>query len=480
MGKIFMSMVEFSCCCDTYLNATLAYCSLCQQVEQARIVSNQQGVFLERICAQTGTQRSKLAADPAWYRQRLDYLPPLSQVNSPLPAKLGCPLDCGPCQWHSNRLRLPIFSITNDCNLDCPKCFTYNRPDKKYFKDVEDTKKIINHIINATAGVQLINLTGGEPLLHPQLFDILQACVHDKIGRITINTNGLLLAENSLLAQRLKESGVQLIFSLDTLDPDTSRLIHGRDITRQKQKALEVLETLQIPTTLLHVCIKGVNYLESQTLIEKYIKKDFVRGVTIQNMTFTGQNGSRFMPREHITLDEVETLLCRDGTFNKSDFFPHGGYHPLCYSIAYYVVCGERLFPLTRLLSWQVLQELLENTYVLDPTRDLSQEFMAGVNRLWAEGEDEEVLKALKVFIQGLYPTDYQISVQDRQLWTEKNIKMIYIHAHMDEDNFDIDRVSRCGDLVPDESGALIPACSYNLLFRQKDSRFWKAGSKPV
>jgi hypothetical protein len=54
-------------------------------------------------------------------------------------------------------------------------------------------------------------------------------------------------------------------------------------------------------------------------------------------------------------------------------------------------------------------------------------------------------------------------------------IKMVYIHPHMDEDNFDMARVSRCGDMVPNESGVMMPACSYNLLYRRRDPRFWRA-----
>jgi uncharacterized radical SAM superfamily Fe-S cluster-containing enzyme len=57
-------------------------------------------------------------------------------------------------------------------------------------------------------------------------------------------------------------------------------------------------------------------------------------------------------------------------------------------------------------------------------------------------------------------------------------VKPVTIHAHMDSENFDVARVSLCGDLVPHENGAMIPACSYNLLYRQKDPRFWTGGDK--
>jgi hypothetical protein len=66
------------------------------------------------------------------------------------------------------------------------------------------------------------------------------------------------------------------------------------------------------------------------------------------------------------------------------------------------------------------------------------------------------------------------LPASERKALLERWIKMLLIHPHMDSDNFDIDRVSSCGDLVPDEDGRMIPACAYNLLYRQKDSRFWR------
>ena len=110
---------------------------------------------------------------------------------------------------------------------------------------------------------------------------------------------------------------------------------------------------------------------------------------------------------------------------------------------------------------------------MLDAKKDFSVHLRNGIDRLWAEGEDDNFINILKNFISELYPQGVNITPRERRKIAEKMIKMIYIHSHMDEDNFDIDRVSRCGDIVPDESGRMIPACSYNLLYRKLDSRFW-------
>jgi len=465
---------------ETYLNSTLAYCPSCQRTELARIVVREAQVFMERVCPVQGTQRIKIVEDYHWYVEKMAAPQMIASPTIRQPVVRGCPHDCGLCEFHTAKIHLPVLSITNDCNLHCPICFTYNRPDQKYYKSAADMQTIVNHIVAQTGGVELINITGGEPTLHPHLFDLLAICQHPKIGRITMNTNGLKIAQDLEFAKKIKAAGVQLVLSLDTLDPHQSKLIHGKDLVAKKLRVLQILEELQIPTTLLSVCIKGVNEEEVANLVHTYLKKDFVCSITIQNMTFTGQQGSQFKPRAHITIDEVEQLLARRGEMSQADFFPLGSYHPLCYSVAYYIVQENKILSLTRLIDKAILTAASQNSYLLNTNQDFSAQFQQGINRLWAAGEDEGTIKRLKELLQELYPKDRNLTALERLNIAEKRVKMVYIHPHMDDDNFDIDRVSRCGDVVPDESGRMVPACAYNLLHRKQDTRFWVEPPSPL
>lgn len=336
-------------------------------------------------------------------------------------------------------------------------------------------QRILVHLQQQAGSIELINITGGEPTLHPALFELLETCKQPYIGRITMNTNGLRIADDLAFATQIKAAGIQVVFSLDTFDPEKSRVIHGRDISEEKKRALHILEDLDIPTTILPVCIKDLNEEDVADIVQQYITKKFVRSITIQNMTFTGRNGSQFQPREHITIDEVEQLLATKAEFSRTDFFPLGSYHPLCYSVAYYIVYKDRLLPLSKLIDKSVLTRFSEDSYLLNAEQDLSSHFLDGINKLWAAGEDESFLRVLRQFIEELYPVDRTLTTLQQREIAERMLKMIYIHPHMDEDNFDIDRVSRCGDIVPDESGRMIPACAYNLLHRKRDLRFWIA-----
>jgi uncharacterized radical SAM superfamily Fe-S cluster-containing enzyme len=77
--------------------------------------------------------------------------------------------------------------------------------------------------------------------------------------------------------------------------------------------------------------------------------------------------------------------------------------------------------------------------------------------------------------VDRVYPAGRSLSAAERQTVAEESLLAVYLHAHMDEDTFDVARVAVCPDQVPDPDGRLIPACAYNLFYRQKDPRFWFA-----
>jgi len=460
---------------ETMLSSTIAYCPLCKSNEFARIVSNAQGVFMVRQCPKKPDNAFKLSSSVDWYLRRVHAVQPVSSActTDRKPSSQGCPKDCGLCEWHAGGLHLPVFSITNDCNLDCPICFTYNRPDSKYYKPLEDVKKIVDHIKRENPNIQLVNITGGEPTLHPQILDILQLLKDEGIERVTMNTNGIKLSADREFAKSIKASGAQCVLSVDTFDPQKSITIHGKDISTHKRKVLALLEELDIPTTILSVAIKGLNEDEVAQIVNRYISKPFVKSITIQNMTYTGQNGSNFGSHKYITIDEVENSLAIEDKIAVDDFFALASYHPLCYSVAYYLLLDERLIPLTKIFDLETLKEMSMDNYILEPKEEFRKKFQEAISILWANGEDEDVIGSLKSFIKELYPSDRELTQKQREALIESKTKMLYIHPHMDENCFDLGRVNLCGDLVPDESGDMIPACSYNLFYRQKDERFW-------
>ncbi|HWP97070.1 MAG TPA: radical SAM protein [Syntrophomonadaceae bacterium] len=91
-------------------------------------------------------------------------------------------------QWH----------ITERCNCRCLHCYQEECRDESDQGEIETTRRAISHFLHGRKGV--ITITGGEPLLHPHFFSLLNSLEHP----FGVLTNGTLI--DSTTAQRLVES----------------------------------------------------------------------------------------------------------------------------------------------------------------------------------------------------------------------------------------------------------------------------------
>jgi 7,8-dihydro-6-hydroxymethylpterin dimethyltransferase len=466
----------------TYFTTVRGMCRRCRTVGPARVFFRDGRVWQESLCPCGPQTPSLIAADSEWYLSEVvRAMPDRSPIAGAKPPKLGCPHDCGPCTWHASPCQLPVLSITNACNLRCPICFTYNRDDRIYAMSVEEMRRTADWIVESTGRVDLINITGGEPTLHPHLLDILDACRRPEIGRITMNSNGIRLADDADLCRQLAERGVYVILSLNTFDPDVSRRMHGVDLTEVKRRAIENLAAAGVRVTLLNVMLRGVNENAVGGIFELMRRYDNLLSLTVQTMTYTGQGGGGFERGRHIPVDEATRIVCREsnGILQSDDFSTRPAAHPLCYRIAYMLKTGDEFLPFTRFASKEQIEPLLADSYLIRAA-DGEDFFRDAVNRLYADGRDGH-LAALRRLVERLYPKNEKLDDFARQRIAESSVRTVYVHAHMDEDTFDCSRAMLCPDLVPAEPGRWIPACTYNLFYRMKDARFYvdRTGGTP-
>lgn len=459
---------------ETYFTTVRGMCRRCRTVGPARVFFRDGQVWQQSLCPCGSQEPALVAADSQWYlAEVVRAMPDRSPLAGARPPRHGCPHDCGPCTWHASPCQLPVLSITNACNLRCPICFTYNRDDRIWHMPVEEMKRTVDWIIAASGRVDLINLTGGEPTLHPDLLEVLRVCRRPEIGRITMNSNGIRLAEDLDLCRRLAELDVCVILSLNTFDPEISRRLHGRDLTAVKQQAIENLARAGVRMTLLHVLIRDVTENVLGRILQLMRQHDHILSLTVQTMTYTGQGGGHFPRARHISVDEAARIVCResDGVMEPSDFNSRPSAHPLCYLVCYLLKSGDRLLPFARFAPKEEIQRLLADSYLLRPAA-AEDFFTDAINGLYAAGETEH-LAALRQLVDWLYPAGRTVGDFQRQRLAEASVRTIYLHAHMDEDTFDCSRAMLCPDLVPTEPGRLIPACTYNLFYRMQDERFF-------
>ncbi len=119
---------------------------------------------------------------------------------------------------------------------------------------------------------------------------------------------------------------------------------------------------------------------------------------------------------------------------------------------------------------------MLAQGYLMQPGDAGQEVFHKAIDRLWSGGDSGNYLPAVRRLLDRMYPPGKSLTAAERQSLAEENLLAIYLHSHMDEDTLDLARLVVCPDQVPDPEGRLIPACAYNLFYRQKDPRFWSAG----
>jgi uncharacterized radical SAM superfamily Fe-S cluster-containing enzyme len=467
------------------INETTSLCRECKNAVAARVVALADNtVWMRKRCEEHGAQEVQLSDDAEWYERTRKIRPIDSWPNKNVrPMDEGCPFDCGPCESHRQKVRLSVVTITSKCNLDCPICYVHNKNDHAFHMSVEEFEKVLDSIVDEHSpdgkgsDVDLINLTGGDPTMHPNLFELIEMCQERGIHRVSICTNGIELAKDEAVTKRLAELGARVALSFDSFEDEPDYALQGARLVNLKHKCLDLLEKHDVDTTLIPVMTAGMNDHEIGDMIELLIARPNIRHLEAHTITYTGQSGVSFDRSGRISMHEVLLRIeeTTDGFLAPSDFIPSPAAHPLCYQIAYLLLDpkGGRPVPFSRFLDAQTLYECLGDHLYLEPTPRLEQAFIEAIDQLWVEddAESKRILQILRAMLDEMFPPS-GLSREESLRVSERAIKAIYVHSHMDEETFDTERASQCCDSNCYADGSTIPVCNYNVLYREKESRF--------
>ena len=184
------------------------------------------------------------------------------------------------------------MSITDVCNFKCGYClpngYQADKSDNRTFLNIKEIERLTKAL--SELGVCKIRLTGGEPTVRKDFFDILKVIKqYSGIKKTVITTNGYHLDQK---AQKIKESGLDGInISIDSLDRETFKNITGHDRLPEILEGIKKLQELNFKNIKINaVLLKGVNDKEED--FEKwaeFIKKNEVDFRYIELMQ-TGDN----------------------------------------------------------------------------------------------------------------------------------------------------------------------------------------------
>ena len=153
------------------------------------------------------------------------------------------------------------LSITDVCNFKCGYClpngYQKNKSDNRKFLDINEIRRLAKGL--SELGVCKIRLTGGEPTVRRDFFDIVDILKKQSgIKKTVITTNGYRLDK---IAKQIAESGLDGInISIDSLDKKNFEKITGHDRLSEILKGIENLQKLNFKNIKINaVLLKGVN-----------------------------------------------------------------------------------------------------------------------------------------------------------------------------------------------------------------------------
>lgn len=316
---------------NSRLAETESLCPVCLAVLPAAIKRRGEEVFICRTCPEHGLFEEVIwRGNPSfesWRRPKQ----PVEDLRCQSESVRGCPFDCGLCPNHGQHSCTVLLEITGRCNLRCPVCFADSG---KAEPDFIDSAVLIKqmHWIKEQAGDIVLQLSGGEPTLHPQLAE-LTAAAAEIFPAVQLNTNGLLLAEDPQLAGELAQAGLSWVFlQFDGVSEATFKALRGRALMGQKLAAIKACEKAGLSVVMVPTVAAGINDGELGELFSLALSlSPTVRGVHIQPMTTSGRNNLPGVDRR-LTLPEVLMRLHEQtgGLVKPEDAFPPGCEHERC------------------------------------------------------------------------------------------------------------------------------------------------------
>ena len=156
------------------------------------------------------------------------------------------------------------LSISDVCNFKCGYClpdgYKIDKSDNRTFVNTEEIKRLARAL--SELGVSKIRLTGGEPTIRKDFFEIIKIIKENSgIKKTVITTNGYKLDK---IANDIKNSGLDGVnISIDSLDPKTFKKITGHDRLEEILRGIKNLQKLNFKNIKINaVLLKGINDTE--------------------------------------------------------------------------------------------------------------------------------------------------------------------------------------------------------------------------
>jgi len=441
----------------------VSVCTTCLRRVEAKILIKDERVFLEKWCAEHGRERVLIADDAAYYRKSREVFikPPELPRRFNTEQRWGCPYDCGLCPEHMQHSCLTLVEITDHCNLKCPICYADSGPHRPGFRDLATVERMLDAIVANEGEPDVVQISGGEPTLHPDFFAILDAAKRRQIRHLMINTNGLRIAKEPQFTARLAkyQPAFEVYLQFDSLRDEVHQELRGARLADIRRRALDHLNAHDISTTLVVTVKKGLNDHELGGIVEFALTQPCVRGVTFQPIQAAGRLENYDPALNRLTLTEVRRrILEQTSLFAPDDLIPVPC-NPDCLAMAYAVKLGGSIVPLTRFVTPETLVAKGRNTIVVE--RD--EQLRAHVFELFATNHSPQSQACSLSDLLCCLP-----QVQAPADLSYRNVFRVLIMQFIDAMSFDLRAVKKSCVHIAQPDGTIVPFDTFNLFYRDE------------
>ena len=308
-----------------FLEYTTSLCPECLNTVPGKIVARDGRVYIKKQCVVHGRQEELLEDNAAYFIRRNEFSRPGSACELQSETDKGCPFDCGLCPDHEQHTCIGLIEVNTGCDMCCPTCYAEaGRPGELSLPMIQ--RMIDFYIASEYGNAEILQLSGGEPTLHPQILDVLAYARNTKLAYVMLNTNGLRIAKDEAFVQELGRlvGNFEVYLQFDGLDGNVSKQLRGQDFLREKLRAVELLEKYNVPTTPVMTVQAGVNDHQIGDVVAFAMRHRNIRGVNFQPMAFFGRRSVVAPPKNRATLtgilQKIETQTA--GLVKAADFAP--------------------------------------------------------------------------------------------------------------------------------------------------------------
>ncbi len=241
---------------------TRSICPTCRQVIDAQVLLRDEQVFMRKRCPEHGWFEGLIYADAKGYIDQARFNKPgQAPLRTSTEVVNGCPLDCGLCPEHRQHTCLALIEVNTACNLDCPVCFA--NAGAGFNLTVPEVEAMLDRFVELEGHPEVVQFSGGEPTIHPDLLEMIDAAQARDLQYVMVNTNGLRIANDPVWFAQFAARRPLVYLQFDGLTDETYRTIRGEPLLETKLRALDRLAEADLHVMLVAAIERDVNEHEA-------------------------------------------------------------------------------------------------------------------------------------------------------------------------------------------------------------------------